>query len=118
VDKHVSRYGKESDNGKIYEHLEKHTNSFSDDEIILQDLTAELLLDLCRGERKWAFLTEEERKKMTKNRLIQDLREPRQYLKAVLTKKRISYLRKGKMTFTHSFKLLPHRFFSFKYENA
>jgi hypothetical protein len=92
------------DYGKIYEHLEKLTNSFSGDEILLHDLTAELLLDLCRGERKWAFLTEEERKKMTKNRLIQCTADPKQCLKAVFTKKLISYLRKGKITLTLSFK--------------
>ena len=40
---------------------------------------------------------------MTKNRLIQDMREPKQYLKAVLTKKLICYFRKGKITFAHSF---------------
>jgi hypothetical protein len=60
---------------KIFEHLKKLTNNFS----------------------------EEERKKMTKNRLIQDLGEPKQYLKAVLTKKLISYIRKGKIAFAHSF---------------
>ena len=72
---------------KIDEHLKKHTDNFSEDEIVPHHATAQVLLDLCRGERKWAFLTEEERKKMTKNTLIQDLREPGQYLKAVLTKK-------------------------------
>jgi hypothetical protein len=40
---------------------------------------------------------------MTKNRLIQDLREPKQYLKAVLTKKLIGYIRKEKIAFAHSF---------------
>jgi len=89
---------------KIYEHMKELTNNFSEEEIIPHHTTAQVLLDLCIGERKWAFLTEEERKKMTKNRLIQDLREPGQYLKAVLTKKLISYIRKGKITFAHSFK--------------
>jgi hypothetical protein len=42
-------------------------------------------------------------KKMTKKRLIQDLREPKRYLKAVITKKLISYIRKGKITFARSF---------------
>jgi len=59
---------------------------------------------LCRDERKWEFLTEEERKRLSNNKLIQDLREPKQYLKAVLTKKLISYIHKGKITFAHSFK--------------
>jgi hypothetical protein len=59
---------------------------------------------LCCGERKWVFLTEEEKKRLTNNKLIQNLREPKQYLKAVLTKKLISYIRKGKITFAHSFK--------------
>jgi hypothetical protein len=89
---------------KIYEHLKELTNNFSEAEITHHHTTAQVLLDLCRDERKWEFLTEEERKNMTKNRLIQDLREPGQCLKAVLTKKLISYIRKGKITFTHSFK--------------
>jgi hypothetical protein len=53
---------------KIYEQLKKLTNNFSEEEIIHHHTTAQVLLDLCRGERKWAFLTEEERKKMTKER--------------------------------------------------
>ena len=89
---------------KIYEHLKKLTNNFSEVEITQHHTTAQVLLDLCRDERKWEFLTEEERKNLTKNRLIQDLREPKQYLKAVLTKKLITYIRKGKITFAHSFK--------------
>jgi hypothetical protein len=40
----------------------------------------------------------------TNNKLIQNQRDPKQYLKAVLTKKLISYLHKGKITFAHSFK--------------
>jgi hypothetical protein len=83
---------------------EKLTDNFSECEIIHHHATAQVLLDLCRGERKWAFLTEEERKKLTKNRLIQNLRELEQCLKAVLTKKLISYIRKGKLTLAHSFK--------------
>jgi len=89
---------------KIYDHLKRLTNNFSEAEITHHHTTAQVLLDLCRGERKWEFLTEEERKNLTKNRLIQDLREPKQYLKAVLTKKLISYIRNGKITFVHSFK--------------
>lgn len=94
----------QSDYEKIYEHLKKLTNNFSDDEIIPHHATARVLLDLCRGERKWAFLTEEERKKLTKNRLIQNLREPGQCLRAVLTKKLFNYIRKGKLTLAHTFK--------------
>jgi uncharacterized membrane-anchored protein YhcB (DUF1043 family) len=89
---------------KIYEHLKKLTNNFSEEKITQHHTTAQVLLDLCRDERKWKFLTEEERKNLTKNRLIQDLREPKQYLKAVLTKKLITYICKGKITFAHSFK--------------
>lgn len=80
------------------------TNNFSEEEITPHHTTAQVLLDLCRGERKWAFVTEEEGKKMTKNRLIQCTVDPKQCLKAVFTKKLISYLRKGKITFAHSFK--------------
>ena len=83
---------------KIYEHFGKLTDNFSEDEITPHHATAQVLLDLCRGERKWEFLTEEERKKLTKNGLIQNLRELGQCLKAVLTKKLISYIRKRKVT--------------------
>jgi len=89
---------------KIYVHLKKLTNTFSEEKITPHHTTALVLLDLCRGERKWKFLTEEERKKLTKNKLVQNLREPKQCLKAVLTKKLISYIRKGKITVAHSFK--------------
>jgi len=89
---------------KIYAHLKKLTNTFSEEKITPHHTTALVLLDLCRDERKWEFLTEEERKNLTKNKLIQDLKEPKQYLKAVLTKKLISYICKGKITFAHSFK--------------
>jgi len=88
---------------KIYERLKKFTNNFSEAEITHHHTTAQVLLDLCRDERKWVFLTEEEKKRLPNNKLIQNLREPKQYLKAVLTKKLISYIRKGKITFTHSF---------------
>ena len=89
---------------KIYERIKKLTNNFSEVEISYHHTTAQVLLVLCCGERKWEFLTEEERKNLTKNRLIQDMRAPEQYLKAVLTKKLISYIHKGKITFAHSFK--------------
>ncbi len=88
---------------KIYERLKKLTNTFSEEKITPHHTTALVLLDLCRDERKWKFLTEEERKKLTKNKLIQNRREPKQCLKAVLIKKLISYIRKGKITFAHSF---------------
>ena len=89
---------------RIYEHMKELTNNFSEEEIIPHHTTAQVLLELCCGERKWVFLTEEEKKRLTNNKLIQDMREPKQYLKAVLTKKLISYIRKGKITFAHSFK--------------
>ena len=89
---------------KTYERLKKLTNNFSEAEIIHHHTTAQVLLDLCRDERKWVFLTEEEKKRLSSNKLIQNLREPKQYLKALLTKKLISYIRKGKITFAHSFK--------------
>jgi hypothetical protein len=79
------------------------TNNFSEAEVTHHHTAAQVLLDLCRGERKWKFLTEEERKKLTKNKLIQNLREPKQCLKAVFIKKLISYINKGKITFAHSF---------------
>jgi hypothetical protein len=79
------------------------TNNFSDEELSPHHTTAQVLLALCCGECKWEFFMEEERKNLTKNRLIQDMREPKQYLKAVLTKKRICYIRKGKVTFAYSF---------------
>jgi hypothetical protein len=40
---------------------------------------------------------------LSNNKLIQNMREPKQYLKDVLTKKLITYIRKGKITFAHSF---------------
>jgi len=43
------------------------------------------------------------RKNLTKNRLIQDMSASKQYLKAVLAKKLIIYIRNGKITFAHSF---------------
>jgi len=66
---------------KIYEHLKKLTNNFSEAEITPHHTAAQVLLDLCRVERKWEFLMEEGRKNLTKNRLIQDLRATKQYLK-------------------------------------
>ncbi len=89
---------------KTYERLKKLTNNFSEAEITHHHTTAQVLLDLCRDERKWVFLTEEEKKRLSNNKLIQNLREPKRYLKAVLTKKLISYIRKGEITFAHSFK--------------
>jgi hypothetical protein len=85
----------------IYTHLEELTNNFSEDKITPHYATAQLLLDLCSGRRKWAFLNEEEKKKLITNSIIQN---KEQFLKAVLTKKLISYIRNGKITFVHSFK--------------
>ena len=85
----------------IYMHLEKITNKFSEDEIIPHHATAQTLLDLCRGKRNWTLLTEEEKRNFTINIIIQ--KETR-CLKAVLTKKLIHYIKKGKITIVHSFK--------------
>ncbi len=85
----------------IYGHLEKLTNNFSDDKITSHCATAQLLLDMCSGSREWAFLDEEEKKKLITNPIIQ---KKEQFLKSVLTKKLISYIRKGKITLAHSFK--------------
>ena len=89
---------------KIYEHLEKLTNKFSENETIPHHVTAQIVLDLCRDNSKWAFLTEEEKKKLTKNRLIQSLKDPKQILNVILTKKLINYIKKGKIILIHSFK--------------
>jgi hypothetical protein len=85
----------------IYTHLEELTNNFSEDKITPHYSTAQLLLDLCSSRRKWEFLTEEEKKKVITNSIIQN---KEQFLKAVLTKKLISYIKNGKITFVHSFK--------------
>jgi hypothetical protein len=85
----------------IYRHLEELTNNFSEDKITPHYATAQLLLDLCSGRRKWAFLREEEKQKLITNPIIQN---KEQLLEAVLAKKLISYIRKGKITFVHSFK--------------
>ncbi len=95
LEKHQMKYE------HIYRHLEELTNNFSEDKITPHCATAQFLLDLCSGRRKWAFLTEEEKKKLITNPIIQN---KEQLLKAVLTKKLISYIRKGKITFVHSFK--------------
>ncbi len=42
----------QKDYEKIYGHLEKLTNSFSEEEIIPHHTTAQVLLDLCRGKRQ------------------------------------------------------------------
>ena len=85
----------------IYTHLEELTNNFSEDKITPHYATAQLLLDLCSGRRKCAFLREEEKQKLITNPIIQN---KEQFLKAALTKKLISYIRKGKITLVHSFK--------------
>lgn len=88
---------------KIYEHLEKLTNSFSEEEIIPHHATAQVLLDLCRGKRQWTYLTEEERKKLTNNRHIQNSKEPHECLKVAITRKLIHYIQNGKVTLPKSF---------------
>lgn len=57
--KHLGNYE------NIYKHFENLTNNFSEDEIIPYHATAQLLLDLCRGKRKWTILTEKQKKKLT-----------------------------------------------------
>ncbi|MCX9074767.1 MAG: hypothetical protein OIN88_08940, partial [Candidatus Methanoperedens sp.] len=52
------------DYDKIYGHLERLTNSFSEEEIIPHHKTAQVLLELCRGKCQWTYLTEEVRKKL------------------------------------------------------
>lgn len=85
----------------IYRHLEELTDNFSEDKIIPHHAAAQILLDLCSGRRKWAFLTEEEKKKFTTNSIIQN---EEQLLKAILAKKLIGYIKKGKLTLAYSFK--------------
>ncbi|HWQ96140.1 MAG TPA: hypothetical protein VN368_02085 [Candidatus Methylomirabilis sp.] len=95
LEKHRMKYE------QIYRHLEEITNNFSEDKITPHCTTARLLLDLCSGRRKWASLNEEEKKKLISNSIIQN---EEQLLKAILTKKLISYIRKGKITLAQSFK--------------
>ncbi len=85
----------------IYRHLEELTNNFAGDKIIPHHATAQLLLDLCNGRRKWASLNEEEKKKMITNSIIQN---KEQLLKSVLTKKLVRYIKTGKITLVRSFK--------------
>src|SRR4030065_1737954 len=88
---------------KIYGHFEKITNSFSAEEIIPHHKTAQVLLDLCRGKCQWAYLSEEERKKLNSNRHIQNMKEPCECLKAAITRKLIHYIQNGKLTLSKSF---------------
>lgn len=85
----------------IYGHLEELTNNFSEKRITPHNATAQLLLDLCNGRRKWASLNEEEKKKMVTNSIIQN---KEQFLKAILTKKLVRYIKNGKITLARSFK--------------
>ncbi len=85
----------------IYRHLEKLTNNFSEDRITPHHATAQLLLDLCSGRRKWTFLTEEEKKKVGPNSIFHN---QEQFLKAIFTKKLVRFIKKGKITLTNSFK--------------
>ena len=93
----------QKDYEKIYGHLEKLTNKFSEEEIIPHHTTAQVLLELCRGECQWLHLSEEERKKLTSNRNIQNMNEPCECLKAVITRKLIYLHPKRK---DHSFKVV------------
>jgi hypothetical protein len=88
---------------KIYGHLEKFTNNFSEEDIIPHNKIAQVLLELCRGKCQWAYLSEEERKKLTSNRHIQNMKEPCECLKAVITRKLIYYIQSGKITLSKSF---------------
>ncbi len=88
---------------KIYGHLEKLTNNFSEEEIISHHKTAHVLLELCRGKCQWAYLSEEERQKLTSNGRIQNMKEPCGCLKAAITRKLISYIQNGKITLPKSF---------------
>jgi hypothetical protein len=85
----------------IYRHLEELTNNFSEDRITPHHATAQLLLDLCSGRRKWTFLTEEEKRKVGPNSIFHN---QEQFLKAIFTKKLVRYIKKGKITLTNSFK--------------
>jgi hypothetical protein len=88
---------------KIYGHLENLTNNFSEEEIIPHHTTAQVLLDLCRGKCQWAYLSEEERKKLNSNRHIQNMKDPCECLKAAVTRKLIHYIQNGKITLPKSF---------------
>lgn len=88
---------------KIYGHLEKLTNSFSEEEIIPHHKTAQVLLELCRGKCQWTYLSEEVRKKLNSNRHIQNMKEPCECLKAAITRKLIHYIQNGKITLPKSF---------------
>ncbi len=83
------------DYDKIYGHLEKLTNNFSEEEIISHHKTAQVLLELCRGKCQWTYLSEEERKKLNSNRHIQNMKEPCECLKAAITRKLIHYTENG-----------------------
>jgi hypothetical protein len=90
----------------IYECLDRHTNHFSDDKIVPHDPVAELILDLCRGNRICQFLSDEEYLKISRNKtLIRELRlHNSSFAKAVLAKKLLKYLQSGKFTIPGSFK--------------
>jgi hypothetical protein len=91
------------DYDKIYGHIEKLTNNFSEEEIIPHHKTAQVLLELCRGKCQWTHLSEEERKKLNSNRHIQNMKEPCECLKAAISRKLISYVQNGKITLSKSF---------------
>ncbi len=105
--KHLTKIGvkqHQKDYEKIYGHLEKLTNNFSEEEIIPHHKTAQVLLELCRGKCQWAYLNEEERKKLTSNSHIQNMKEPCECLKAAITRKLIHYTQNGKITLPRSFR--------------
>jgi hypothetical protein len=85
----------------IYRHLEELTSNFSEDKITPHHATAQMLLDLCNGRRKWSSLNEGEKKRLSTNSIIQN---KEQFLKSVLTKKLVRYIKNGKITLTRSFK--------------
>jgi hypothetical protein len=88
---------------KIFKHLEKLTNKFSEEDIFPHNDIAYLLLELCRGKRHWEYLSEDERKKLTNNKIIQNMKEESDCLKAVTTRKLMYYIQNGKITFSKSF---------------
>ncbi len=90
----------------IYDYLDRHTNHFSDDKIVPHDPVAELILDICRGNRLWQFLSNDECLKISRNKtMIRELQLPNSPLaKAVLAKKLLNYIQSGKFTIHGSFK--------------
>jgi hypothetical protein len=90
----------------IYDCLDRHTNHFSNDKIVPHDPVAELILDICRGNRLWQSLSNDECLRITRNKtLIRELQLPKStHTKAMLAKKLLKYLQSGKFTIHGSFK--------------